>query len=86
MHILVEGPAHHPVVVATMVATKLRDSVTLAGGALVGGSRAAMPEVEPRGGQSVPTALPPVQRHPARVQGQRVPGQNVLQQPHFPEA
>ena len=58
MHILVEGPAHHPVVVATMVATKLRDSVTLAGGALVGGSRAAMPEVprSPEGGRAY---LPP---------------------------
>ena len=60
MHILVEGPADHPVVVATMVATKLRDSVTLAGGALVGGggSRAAMPEVprSPEGGRAY---LPP---------------------------
>ena len=66
MHILVEGPAHHPVVVATMVATKLRDSVTLAGGAgrwWLASSNAGSAE-EPRGGQSVPTALPPVQRHP----------------------
>ena len=58
---------HHPVVVATTSS----DSVTLAGCwariALAGSGAAAMPEVgrSPcRGGQRVPTTLPPVQCHP----------------------